>query len=174
MDQFVALLRGVNVGGGNRVEMATLRALGESLGWQKVRSYIASGNLLFEARSDPETLAGALQSAMARDMNVDVPVLVLAASIMRATLADCPFGEAAGNQAHVFFLFGEPRLDAELQAALIAPGEALVLQGRVIWLHAPDGVGRSKLVAKIGKVLGCDFTARNLNTLRKLTEMLNA
>jgi uncharacterized protein (DUF1697 family) len=71
-----------------------------------------------------------------------------------------------------FMLFGPARLDEEELVRWRATGEALVMEGRTVWLHAPEGIGRSKLAGKLDKVvLGADMTARNLNTLRTLVEM---
>ena len=101
-DKWVALLRGVNVGGGNKVPMAELRALAEGLGWREARSYIASGNLVFVAEGEAAGLATALRMAMAREMGVDVPVYVLSAAEVARALADCPFAPEKGNLCHVW------------------------------------------------------------------------
>lgn len=175
MQEYVALLRGVNVGGGNKVPMADLRALATGLGLRDVQSLIASGNLVFRATLDPDALAALLQSAMAAHMGVEVPVLVLDARTMRAALADCPFDPAKGAHVHVFFLFSDPVVDWQAYAELKAADEELVVGGCCGWLHAPSGIGRSVLAGRMHKVLtGAQITARNLNTLRRLVEMLDA
>ena len=169
---WVALLRGVNVGGASAVPMAKLRALARGLGWAEVQSYVASGNLVFRAAGEGVALAAALRAAMLRGMGVDVPVLVLSGAEPAAVRADCPFRPAEGRHVHGFFPWGEPALDAELLAGLIAPKETLEVRGRVVWLHAPEGIGRSKLAGKMGRVLGgAAFTARNLNTIERLVAM---
>ncbi|WP_420858189.1 DUF1697 domain-containing protein [Marivivens marinus] len=173
MTAFVALLRGVNVGGGNKVPMADLRDLCAGLGWTGVRTYIASGNLVFAAKGDPATLAEDLRRAMVARMGVDVPIMVLPGAALHQVLDDCPIAPAAGNQLHGAFLWADPHFDDALYAQLRTPTEEIRLQGRVAWVHTPDGFGRSKLAEKLPKVLGVDFTARNLNTIRKLVEMLD-
>jgi uncharacterized protein (DUF1697 family) len=175
MAKWVALLRGVNVGGGNKVPMAQLRALATGLGWTGVQSYIASGNLVFFAGGEAEALAGALRAAMAVSMGVDVPVLVLPAAAIRAARAECPFQPETGSHVHAFFGWSEMVVDEAALAAFRAPSEVFVVQGRVGWLHAPEGIGRSKLADKLHKVVpGVDMTARNLNTVIRLAEMLDA
>lgn len=169
--KWVALLRGVNVGGGNKVPMAQLRSLAEGLGWGGVRSYIASGNLVFEA--DVADHAALLRAAMVAQMGVDVPVLVLPAQDVVQAFEVCPWG-AAGKLVHVFWCWDAPDVNTALRDDLIGNDEELVVEGRRVWLHAPSGVGRSKLMGKIEKVLGVQATARNLNTLRKLAEMVQA
>jgi len=172
MGRWVALLRGVNVGGGNKVPMADLRRLAEGLGWLRVETLIASGNLVFDAEGEAEGLAAALRAAMVAGMGVDVAVLVIAGDDLRARLAGCPFDPEEGKHVHGFLLFGPARLDEAALSLWRAPSEALVMEGLTVWLHAPLGIGRSKLAEKLHKVVvGADMTARNLNTLRKLALM---
>jgi uncharacterized protein (DUF1697 family) len=175
MDDWVALLRGVNVGGGNKVPMAQLRALATGLGWREVRTYIASGNLVFRADGTADDLAATLRAAMAAQMGVSVPIMILPGAEIRAALAACPFQPDKGSHVHVFFLWSQPTLDTALRDALISPTETLIVEDTRAWFYAPDGIGRSKLAEKLHKViLGTDMTARNLNTLRALVEMLDA
>lgn len=170
---FVALLRGVNIGGGNRVIMADLRRLAEGLGWQDVQSYIASGNLLFRTAGEAGSLADELRSAMARQLGVDVPVLVLPRDALHAALKACPFAPEAGRHVQAFFLLSDAvTLDTDLLEKLRAPSETLTLGDRLAWLHTPEGMARSKLAGKLHKVVrGTEMTARNLNTLRALCSL---
>jgi uncharacterized protein (DUF1697 family) len=174
MQDWVALLRGVNVGGGNKVPVADLRRLAGGLGWTGVRTYVASGNLVFRAEGEAATLADVLRAAMRDGIGVDVPVVVLSGDAMREALADCPFDPEAGKQVHVLFLFGPVTVDEVLRDSLCAPSETLVMDGTRAWLHAPEGFGTSKLAAKVDRVIrGAPMTGRNLNTLRALVEMLD-
>ena len=138
MADWVALLRGVNVGGANTVPMAELRALAEGLGWANVRSYIASGNLLFEAQAGDH--AETLRAAMVAQMGVDVAIRVLAGHEIDAAAAACPW-DVKGNLVHVFFCWDRPVIDGALRDALIAPDEELVVQGNRVWLYAPCHAG---------------------------------
>jgi len=172
---WVALLRGVNVGGTNMVPMADLRKLAEGLGWQDVRSYIVSGNLVFRAEGEAAALAETLRQAMAAQMGVDVPILVLTGAAIHDALAACPFRPEKGAHVHVFFLWSRPTLDTALRDTLIAPTETLAVEETRAWLHAPEGIGRSKLAAKLHKVIGGTLmTARNLTTLEALARMLTS
>ena len=174
MDQWVALLRGINVGGNNLVPMPALRSVCAGLGWDGVQSYIASGNLVFRAVGQADDLASKLRQTIAAQMGCDVPVIVLPGAAVRAALTDCPFVPAAGKHVHAFFLWADPVVDQEAQERFRAPSEQLAVQGRVAWLHAPDGIGTSKLAEKFDKVVtGTQMTGRNLNTVRKLVEMLD-
>ncbi|MCX7299944.1 MAG: DUF1697 domain-containing protein [Rhodobacterales bacterium] len=174
MQDWVALLRGVNVGGGNKVPMADLRQLAEGLGWTGVRTYVASGNLVFRAEGQAGPMADALRGAMRDGIGVDVPVVVLPGDAVRDALAACPFDPDAGKQVHVMFLFGPITVDEALRDSLRASSETLVVDGTRAWLHTPEGFGTSKLATKIDRVIrGAPMTVRNLNTLRALVEMLD-
>lgn len=165
----VALLRGINVGGGNKLPMADLRAICEGLGWANVRTYIASGNVVFEAEGGNEALAEALHKALP----LDVPVLVLGGDEMKNRLAHCPFPDEAGNKVHGFFCLDAPEVDEDA-IAQYAKTEKVVVQGHTVWMFAPDGFGRSKLGEMFHRVVtGTVYTARNLNTIKKLAEMLD-
>lgn len=172
--QYVALLRGVNVGGGNKVPMAALRKLAEGLGWGNVRSYLASGNLVFEADGGTQDLASDLRGAMAAGLGVDVPVCVLTAEALRDSLTRCPFVPDDPRQVHVGYLFGPGTLDQALFDTHRADGDGLVVDEKLAWLYTPGGFGRSKLASRFDRLVGRDMTARNLRTVRALCEMLDA
>lgn len=166
----VALLRAVNVGG-LTLKMERLRALAAALGWAQVRTHIASGNLLFAAAGEDDALAAALEAALAIETGAAVPVLVLSHAVFAARVAACPFTPDEGKQLHGLLLWGPVTIDAARLEALRAPSEALVQTPGVVWLHTPEGYGRSKLAERLDRVVqGSLFTARNLNTLRALVE----
>lgn len=175
MQSFVALLRGINVGGNNAVKMGALRKLCVAMGWQDVHSYVASGNLVFRADGTADDLAAALHDQMAAAFGVDVSVLVLTDEAVRAIVAGCPHPRDAGKAVHGVLCFDPPVVDQAALAKYRALTESLLVEGNTVWLHTPDGYGRSKLATHLDKVVtGTKTTARNLNTLQKLTEMLDA
>lgn len=170
MPKYVAFLRGVNVGGNCKIPMADLRLLCFGITSDpNLRSYIGSGNLVFEAT---EPLADQIAVGIKDRFGFDVPVLVLAEAKMRQVLADCPFAGAAGNTVHGYLCLETPTVDLLKIDSLKTPTEQVSVIGRTIWLFAPDGVGRSKLAAKMEACIG-PATARNLNTLTKMVEMLS-
>ena len=171
MTKWVALLRGVNVGG-VKVLMAPLRELAEGLGWTDVQTYIASGNMVFSASGDCESLAVQLRSEMQTGLGADIPVFIVSATDLRKILEQHPWEPEKGNQSHVYFCFGTPVIDEALYHDLRTPDEELRVIAGHVHFHAPAGIGRSKLAEKLGKVVpGCEMTGRNLNTVRKLVEM---
>lgn len=171
MQAWGALLRGVNVGGAAKLPMADLRAVASDIGWQNPQTYIASGNLVFQAEAgDHATL---LRDGLQSRLGLDVPVLVLPHSAYRACLASCPFQPEQGSHLHGFLTFSPPRLDMAVFDALRTTEVIAAAEG-VVWLHAPDGIGRSKVAEKMHKIIcGAQTTARNLNTLRHLLQMLD-
>lgn len=175
MSNWVVFLRGINVGGHRKMPMADLRRLlVDTTSDPKARTYIASGNAVFEAEGTADVLAAALRTAIADAFGFDVPTLVLSEEEMRAILASCPCPGAKGNLAHAYLCYGPPLLDQSGIDALRAASETVAVVDNTVWLHAPDGIGRSKLAAKMEKLIGVEATARNLNTMRKIVEMLDA
>lgn len=169
-DRFVALLRGVNVGG-VRVKMDALRALAEGLGWAEVCSVVASGNLLFRASGAANDLAEQLHDGLKREIGIDTPVMVLPAVQLQAVLDSHPWTPEKGNQSHIYFCWDVPTIDEELYASLKAPEEELRIIDGHVHFYAPNGIGRSQLAEKLGKVIrGTEMTGRNLNTVRKLAD----
>lgn len=167
MNTFVALLRGINVGGNNKLPMADLRALCSGLGWEAVQTYIASGNVVFRADGAETTLAEALKSALP----FDVSVMVREARELEACLRDCPISPEKGNLLHGFFCTHEPTLNMDL-IDQFRTDEDVVTVGRTVWLHTPGGFSKSKLAERFEKAIsGTTVTARNLNTISKLVDM---
>ncbi|WP_194095515.1 DUF1697 domain-containing protein [Marivivens aquimaris] len=172
MQAYVALLRGINVGGKNKVPMADLKALAGTLGWENAKTYIASGNMTFAAEAGD--FATTLQAAMNEEFGLDIPTLVYDHPTFDALANSCPFEPEECKHVHGFFCFSKPTIDHDALAQFKSESETLTAEGDVVWLHAPDGIGRSKLAEKMHRVItGTDTTARNLNTIRKLQEMLD-
>lgn len=174
MATWIALLRGINVGGKNLLPMAKLRATLTALGFEDVATYVQSGNAVFRssARSAAK-LQQQISAALEGEFDLAVPVLVLAAKEVKAALAANPFPEASEPKfVHLSFLFTKPkRPDLVALAKVATATEEFRLEGRVFTLHAPDGIGRSKLAAQVERKLGVEGTARNLRTVTKLVEM---
>jgi uncharacterized protein (DUF1697 family) len=176
MTRFVALLRAVNVGG-RTLPMAALRDLCEAeLGWERVATYIQSGNVVFEAKGKAEALEAALEKAIAARFGFDAPAMIRTASEWRTLLAANPFPKESEVEPNRVFL-GVPKRDPEADAAdriaaKAAAGERVKASGGALWFHYPEGAGSSKLTpALIDRAAGCPVTARNWRTATKLAEM---
>jgi uncharacterized protein (DUF1697 family) len=175
MKTFIALFRGINIGGHNKLPMKELVAVLEALGLQNIRTCIQSGNVVFQSKStDTAKLSAQIGAAIRKSHGFAPQVLLLDAARLEKVIKANPFPEAesAGNTLHFIFLAATPPgPDLAGIEKVRAASERCELKGDVFYLHAPDGVGRSKLVANMERLLGVPVTGRNWNTVRKLAEM---
>ena len=177
MAGFIALLRGINVGGRSKVPMAELRTLCEKLGWVGVRTYIQSGNVVFESDGKAPALEAALEEALSAHFGFSPAVIVRSAAQLKALAAANPFPEASEaepNRVLVGLSKAKPKAGAADAIRLkAAPGEQIEEAGGALWFHYPEGVGRSKLTpALIDRAVGSPLTARNWRTIVTLGEMV--
>lgn len=174
MARQVALFRGINVGGNNRVPMAELRAEFEALGFTNVASIIQSGNVVFDG-ADEEATGDRIREAIRVRFDVDVPVLRRTATDFAATLAAHPFepGAVEPKMHHVMFLAGPAPADAAAQLGDHTPGAEYVIDDDAIHVRYPDGSARSKFtVDLVDRRLGGTASARNLPTCDKIAALL--
>jgi len=175
MTRWVILLRGINVGGKNRLPMAELRALLSGLGYHDVQSYIQSGNCLLSSTiSDKAAIEQSIQSAIQAAYDFSPQVFALSVGTLEQAYQNNPYrvDDESGAQVHFYFLStAAPNPDPAALDALRAESEAFTLTDTVFYLYAPQGAGRSKLAAGAGRKLGVPVTARNLRTIKKLLSM---
>ena len=189
MASHVALLRGINVGGRNKVPMADLREVVTSLGHTGVSTYIQSGNVLFStAEDDTAKLAAALESAIEGRFGIWSSVVVLSRDELARVLSANPYpDEPNPRMVHVVFLNGSPPRDlldritaAESAAAAKGSRDTVQASGRALYVHTPDGFGRSELAPNLFKLVtpparqkkqGLAGTARNWATATKLLSL---
>lgn len=178
MATWIALFRGINVGGRNKLPMADLRRELEAAGCSDVRSYIQSGNVVLGSSLRSAKAVSALLADVVEEHHGFRPeVLALKAADLHRALEANPFPEAADEPktVHLNFLERVPRRpDLQAIERLQAPSESWRLIGRVFYLHAPDGIGRSKLAAAAERHLGEVATGRNLRTCLALVDLLDA
>jgi uncharacterized protein (DUF1697 family) len=176
---WLALLRGVNVGG-KVAKMEAVRAAFEGLGFKNVRSYVQSGNVLFEASSGTElTLAKKIAARLEKDIGFAIAVLVLSGADLARVIAQNPFAKEKGvdqTKLHVTFLHGPPpAAGLEKMAAIDSGRDRFVARGATVYLHCPDGYGRSKLVNNaFERALKVGATTRNWKTVTTLAGLLAA
>ncbi|MHB1937275.1 MAG: DUF1697 domain-containing protein [Acidobacteriaceae bacterium] len=166
MNAYVALLRSVNVGGTGKLPMVELKRMCEAAGFQAVRTYIASGNVVFQSAKTEAQVEAVLETELAAYAGKPVVVLVRSAAEMAAVLAHNPFQRMPGNRTVAYFLDSAPSADA-LQTVTNQTSEQLRLGQREIYVYYADGIGDSKLKIPAAK----NGTARNMNTIAKLSEM---
>jgi uncharacterized protein (DUF1697 family) len=166
MPVFIALLRAINVGGTGKLPMSDLRSLCEKAGFRNVRTYIASGNVVAERDGSEAEAKAALEAELGAYAGKPVGVIVRTGAEMSKVVANNPFPDRAASQMVAIFLDLAPPLDV-LNDVKGQANEELRLGAREIYVHYPDGIGRSKLrIPAAG-----DGTARNMNTVAKLAAM---
>jgi uncharacterized protein (DUF1697 family) len=174
----VALLRGINLGGKNRLPMAGLVALFESVGCTGVRTYIQSGNVAFEASA---ALAKALPAKVAagieREFGIMVPVQLRSAAELRAALRVHALQDRGTPESalHVMFLRDRPKASkVKLLDPDRSPGDRFAVRGREVYLLCPNGIARTKLTnAWFDAALGTVSTTRNWRTAQALLSMID-
>jgi uncharacterized protein (DUF1697 family) len=175
MERQVVLLRGINLGPRNRIAMPELRdALGEA-GYDGVRTYVQSGNIVLESAEEPAALEEAIEALIAKRFDLEIPVVVRTRRELAGVIERNPLAEVATDpkRYQVSFLAQalEPQRVKQLNETATEP-ERVVALGRELYAWHPDGVARSKLWAKLaGADLGVKATARNWNTVQKLMAM---
>ena len=165
MTSYVALLRGVNLGK-RQLKMADLKGIGDELGLDNPRTYIASGNLLFSSGKGEASLKKALESALEAHMGAAVGVMIRTAEEMAAVAEGNPFAGELGNKVVAIFLDSAPPQDAA-ETAKNVTGERIEPGRREIYVYYPDGQGRSRLAIPAA----ARGTARNMNSVAKLAEL---
>ena len=172
----ISMLRGVNVGGHNKIKMDALRELCESLGLRGVQTYVQSGNVVFRTDTkDLAALAKRIEDAIERKFGFRPGVTLRTSSDLRDTIARNPFAkrrEIDASKLIVTFLAAEPNRETRDEILEIKTGpEEVRIGGREIYIYFPDGMGQSKLWPVIDKALKKSGTGRNWNTVTKLLEM---
>ncbi|QAU47291.1 DUF1697 domain-containing protein [Bradyrhizobium guangzhouense] len=166
MTAFVAPLRAVNVGGTGKLPMTELKAMCEELGFGAVRTYIASGNVVFTSRKSESAVKAALEKRLHAYAGAPIGVLVRSAPEMAEVLAANPFAKMAPNRTVAIFLDKAPPADT-LAGIRGQKDEEVKLGRREIYAHYGDGMGTSKLAIPAAKA----GTARNMNTIATLAKM---
>ena len=175
MQTYIALFRGINVGGHHLLPMKELKLVLEKSGCDDVQTYIQSGNVVFRSTSaNVARLTERLATAISNSHGFEPRVFVLTRARLEQAAAANPFPEAEREpkSVHLFFLNEDPkRPDLKSLEALKTKSERFELKRGIFYLHTPEGFGRSKLAGSAEKLLGVEATARNWRTVRTLVEM---
>jgi uncharacterized protein (DUF1697 family) len=174
MPVLISMLRGINVGGHNKVGMSALRALYESLRFEDPRTYVQSGNVIFRSKEKiSPALAKKIQNAIEREFGCRPEVILRTTDELRKAIAASPFASRRNlepGKILVTFLDGEPGPQAHAVLLSLKPyPEELHLNGRELYIYFPNGAGRSKLPwSSLAKALKTTGTARNWNSVTKM------
>jgi uncharacterized protein (DUF1697 family) len=175
-DTFIALLRGINVGGHHKVPMSELRSLCADSGWANVQTYVQSGNLIFSATATPAVLEAELERSLEKRFGFSVPVIVRAASSWPAYVKSNPFSAASKKEPKLVMLAlakAPPNVDAvNGLRERASKSERIERAGDALWIHFGGGVARSKLTpALLDRLVGSPVTMRNWRTVLTLGKM---
>ena len=175
MKTYIALFRGLNVGGSNILPMNELVTVLEKIGARNVKTYIQSGNAVFQSEeTNASLLSTKISAAIEKSHGFEPRVLLLELEELEKAVESNPFPEAESEPRalHLYFLETIPENpDFDTLASIKSNRERFALEDGVFYLHAPEGIGRSKLAAKAEKLLGVSATARNWRTVCKIMEM---
>jgi len=175
MKTYIALFRGINVGGRNTLPMKDLVARLEDLGCEDVKTYIQSGNAVFRHRElDGPGLAARISAAISQNYGFQPDVLLLTTDRLERAVASNPFPDAESDPSRLHLLFLATPVESPDTGAiekLRAENERFAVTTDVAYLHAPDGIGRSRLAARLERALGVAATGRNWRSVGKILEM---
>jgi len=176
MKTWIALLRGINVGGNHIIPMLRLRALLAELGYEDVATYIQSGNCVFRTTvADAKTIASGIAGKIEEVFGFRPSVFALTLDALEKAQAGNPFAGGDPKFVHLFFLDrAVGKLDEKAMRALARKSDDFALIGTIFYLHTPEGFGNSKLADKLAKFLPVDMTARNLRSVTRIVDMARA
>lgn len=176
MNTYIILLRGINVGGRNKLLMKELIVILENLGCIAVKTYIQSGNVVLQnANNNASELSKEIAQAINQQYDFEPQVHIITAIDMQHAIDNNPYPEAIQDPKSLHFGFLDampPNPNLDKLATLKTPTERYELIDKIFYLHAPDGIGRSKLAAQSEKALGVSMTSRNWRTVDKLQGMI--
>ena len=178
MNTYIALLRGINVGGHNSLPMKNLVAIMVNLGLEKIRTFIQSGNVVFDySGQDASLLPQKINTEIDQQFRFSPLVIILTLPEFERAVANNPFDHQVSDprNLHFGFMASKPEQpDLKRMEYLKANSEQFHLTDRVFYLFAPMGIGKSKLAAQVEKLLGVSMTDRNFRTVQKLLEIAHA
>ena len=177
MNTYIALFRGINVGGHHKLPMRELVEILTGLDMHNIETYIQTGNVVFESQeTNVALLTDSIPAAIRKSHGFAPSVILLGVAEFEKAIAANPYPDAVSEPKtlHLYFLESEPNNpDLEKLEDLKLNNEEFTLVGKVFYLHAPDGIGRSKLAGQVENALGVAVTARNWRTVEKLMSLAN-
>ncbi|MCR8659833.1 DUF1697 domain-containing protein [Paenibacillus endoradicis] len=182
MTQYIVLLRGINVGGKNKLKMADLRVALSNIGLVKVQTYIQSGNIVLESNEDEATLCSMIEHTIEKEFKLSIKTVIRTSEQLKQIVKNCPFSEeqiaevAANSETetlYVAMLLDEPHFERiEKLNGLHFGNDQYGIVGRDVYLLFDQSIRNSKLAVQVEK-LGEPITTRNWKTINKLIELCN-
>lgn len=175
MHSYVAFLRGINIGGKTALPMGELISIFQSFDVENVQTYIRSGNVVFQSKNKLEScFSEKISKAIENYKNFRPTAFILSSTKLNKAIKANPFNDINGKYIHFYFIKEEPENnDFNQLHAVKSPTEDFRCIGSVFYLHTPDGFENSKIARKVEKIINLPMTARNLNTVSKVQELVN-
>ena len=174
MNTYIALLRGINVVGKNILPMTDLVSIFATLNYENIKTYIQSGNVVFQSRKKVDNKdAVEISKLVKAKRGFEPKVLILEAEELKIAISNNPFPTTDGKALHFYFLesqVNQPNMERLMSVK--SESEDFELIQKVFYLYAPLGIGRSKLASEIEKALGIPVSARNWNTVNKIFSLI--
>lgn len=176
MKKFILLLRGINVGGRNKLPMTELKKILERQKCENISTYIQSGNVVLDLPpTKTKSLSKNLKSEINKLFGFNPEIILLELKEFELAIKNNPFKSKTGKDLHFFFLSKKSTSpDIESINSVKKESELFILKSKTFYLYAPDGIARSKIAANVERYLGVSVTARNFNTIIKIQSMLQA
>ena len=176
MKKYVLLLRGINVGGKNKITMKELKDILQTFPVTEIETYIQSGNVVLTSNEElNDDFQNKVAKAISRVKGFEPRVFVIESNKFLTALTNNPFAEANEKDLHFYFLNNNPiRADLDSFEKIKQSTEDYNLTDAVFYLYAPEGIGRSKLATNVERHLKVPVTARNWRTVKKIQELLEA
>lgn len=173
MNKYIALLRGINVGGHRKVPMADLRELLNKVGLEKVTTYIQSGNVIFQSSQSAKTLESIIKQAIVDRFGFDVPVIIKTRLELATIFEDCPFPQSKKENSYFTLLSQKPNKNlVKIASEKTYPNEEYEILNDCIYFYAEKGYGNAKFnLSWFEKTLHVNATARNYKTMVKLLSL---
>ncbi|GAA5134261.1 DUF1697 domain-containing protein [Thalassotalea piscium] len=171
MQTFVILFRAINVGGNNKLPMKVLVPLLAKEGFTQIHHYLQTGNVILQSKENP---TAAVQALVTQHFNFTPEVISLRAEDFLKAHQQSPFSDTNGKFIHFYFCKHQASLVLDKLDKYLAESEQYAFINNIFYLHAPEGIGRSKFVTHIESCLGSPATGRNLNTINKISAMLTS
>jgi len=175
MKIYIALLRGINVSGHKKILMADLRNLLEKYGFQNVKTYIQSGNVVCSSSEKKEVVSKIISEAILKKYGWEVPVLVLTSTEIKSAFDNCPFSEEKKEKSYFILLKSKSSTETVIETSkLSSPNEEFVITDTCVYIYYSLGAGKAKLgINFFERKLKVKATARNFRTMKKLLELTN-
>lgn len=175
MQTYILLIRGINVGGNNKLPMKALIELlsNSHLALHNIQTYLQTGNVVFQSLNDSSQInESAFVTIIEKNFGFRPEIIMLNKAEFDLAINNNPYKDELGKTCHFYFCKEAPQLDIARLEKYITASESYQLHDNVFYLHAPEGIGRSKLAANVETCVGAKATARNLNTVNKIATMI--